>query len=57
MEFWMIIMQIAHTETLLIDKDVFIGLPEEGIATRKKQFYKYRQLTSPISNIRFSLLR
>lgn len=36
MEFWMIIMQIAHTETLPIDKNVFIGLPEEGIATRKK---------------------
>ncbi len=33
MEFWMIIMQI---EILPIDENVFIGLPKEGIATRKR---------------------
>ena len=34
MEYWMIIMQIAQTETLLIDENIFIGLyglPKEGM--------------------------
>lgn len=44
MECWMIIMQIAQTETLPIDKNILIGTPKKGmLCNLQKKFYKYRQ--------------
>lgn len=59
MEYWMIIMQLAQTETLPIDKNILIGTPKKGmLCNLQKKFYKYRQ-QNPLtySNTAFSFIK